>query len=227
VVGTLIAMLGGGVFVTFVQLFATLLVQVGKQDPLTAGLKFWPQVIGAIVAALLFGYIIRTRFIAVFAVAGMLVLIAAGTMLLGYTAHSGDALTFAAVGALGLGAGATVSPALFLAGLPLRASMLGRIFALIELVRSVADFIVAPVMLKIARITSATGEQAIGMTGFHEAVFVTLMIAIAATVISTALLLLGGVVVFVPNLTAWLNEKEVAIESPPLLGRLRRVRTVL
>lgn len=40
VAGTLIAMLGGGVFVTYVRLFATMLVQVERLHPLTAGLRF-------------------------------------------------------------------------------------------------------------------------------------------------------------------------------------------
>lgn len=220
VVGTLIAMLGGGVFVTFLELFATMVVHVEKLDPMTAGLRFWPQFIGTIVSALLFGCFIRTRFMAAFAVAGMLVLIAAGIMLLQYETGGATALRVCALGALGLGAGATVSPALFLSGLPLRASMLGRLFALIELVRSVADFIIAPVILKIADLTSGRADHSIGMSGFHEAIFVTLMIAIAATAISVGLLLLGGTVLAVPNLDAWLNQNKPAIDSPPLLGRL-------
>jgi hypothetical protein len=222
VVGTLIAMLGGGVFVTFLQLFATMLVHVEKLAPLTAGLRFWPQIIGTIVSALLFGYFIRTRLLPMFALAGMLVLIAAGALLLLYDASSSAALRLAALGALGVGAGATVSPALFLAGLPLQASMLGRIFALIELVRSVADFIIAPVMLRIARLISGPADHAIGMSRFHEAVFVTLMIAIAATATSIGLLLLGGAVLSAPNFNAWLTQNKAAIESPPLLGRLTR-----
>lgn len=100
--------------------------------------------------------------------------------------------------------------------------MLGRIFALIELVRSVADFIIAPVMLRIARLTSGPADHAIGMSGFHEAVFVTLMIAIAATAISIGLLLLGGAVLSAPDFNAWLTQNKAAIESPPLLGRLTR-----
>jgi MFS family permease len=186
VVGTLIAMLGGGVFVTFLQLVATMLIHVGNLNPLSAGLRFWPQIVGTIASALLFGYLIRTRFIPVFILTGMLMLIAAGTMLLLYNAGSSAALRLAAMGALGLGAGATVSPALFLCGLPLQANLLGRIFALIELVRSAADFIIAPVMLRIARLASGSLNHAIEMNGFHEAIFITLMIAVAATAIRSA-----------------------------------------
>lgn len=170
VAGTLIAMPGGGVFVTLLQLFATLLINVEKHDPLGAGLKFWPQVISAIVAALPFGHILRTRFIVLFVVAGMMVLIA------------------------------------------------GRIFALIELVRSVANSIiaiVAPVMLKVARLTSGSAGHSIGMNGFHEAVFVTLIDCGCGNVISIGLLLPGGAVLLIPNLGAWLSQNKPAIESSP------------
>jgi hypothetical protein len=152
----------------------------------------------------------------------MLMLIAAGTMLLLYNASSSAALRLAAMGALGLGAGVTVSPALFLCGLPLQANLLGRILALIELVRSAADFIIAPVMLRIARLASGSSNHAIEMNGFHEAVFITLMIAVAATAISIGLPLLGGTVLSDPNLDAWLTQNKAAIESPSLLDRLRR-----
>lgn len=42
-----------------------------------------------------------------------------------------------------------------------------------------SDFIIAPIMLKIARLTSAV-DHSIEMNGFHEAVSVTLMIVIGA-----------------------------------------------
>ncbi|MGH6679090.1 MAG: hypothetical protein ACREDL_09215 [Bradyrhizobium sp.] len=215
-------MLGGGLFVSFLELLANLLIHVENKQPLGAGLAFWPQVIGAVVAALLLGTFIRTRFLALFAIAGMMLLVAAGALLLGYRASSGPAPTLAIAGVLGLGAGATVSPALFLAGLPLQSSVLGRIFALIELVRSVADFIIAPVMVKIARLASAGGGHSIGLGGFHEAVFITMMIAVAGTIISIGLLLTGGTLLPRPNLEAWLGENRPAIESPPLLSLLRR-----
>lgn len=140
--------------------------------------------VGTVIAAVLFGFILRTRFIVLFALGGMLILIAAGAMLLEYGTQSGVALRIAALGALGLGAGATVSPALFVSGLPLQASMLGRIFALIELVRSVADFVIAA-----GHVEDRT---------------------------------LGGKVLSVPNLDAWLNRNQAAIDSPPLLARWRR-----
>jgi len=45
---------------------------------------------------------------------------------------------------MGLGVGALVSPALYVVGFSLRSSEIQRVFALVELVRGVTAFLVAP-----------------------------------------------------------------------------------
>ena len=98
--------------------------------------------------------------------------------------------------------------------------MIGRLFALIELIRSVADFVLAPVVLKIARLASS--GQGLDAGG--------LRLAIWLTVGGTGLSILAGIVVFlagtrrlpVPDLKGWLEEGGKAIDSPPLLARWRR-----
>lgn len=223
IVGTLIAMVGGGVFVTYVELAGALLMRAAHQQPLAAGLAFWPQVLGALITAALLGVLFRTRFLPVLAFAGMAILIAGGAMLLFAEGSAGSPHMLATAALLGLGAGATVSPALFLAGFSLPAQSLGRIFALIELVRSVADFILSPVMLKIARTTSVSG-QGVGAGGIHTAVFVTVLIAAAGTLLTVLLLVLGGSVLPKPDIVAWLEQNKSAIRSPPLFAVLRRKR---
>jgi len=221
VVGTLIAMAGGGVFVTFVELLTEQLIRVEHREPLAAGFLFWPQVLGALITAALLGVLFRTRFLPVLIFAGMLLLIAGGTMLLAYDAGAGTPFVLATTALLGLGAGATVSPALFFTGFSLQAALLGRIFALIELVRSVADFILSPVLLKVARVTTLS-PQPVDLGGIHQAAFVTLTIAIAWTIIPLALLLLGGSALPKPNIAAWLKENKPAVDSPRLLALLRK-----
>ena len=221
VVGTLIAMAGGGVFVTFVELLSTFLMRVEHKTPLAAGLLFWPQLVGAVITAALLGLLFRTRYLPVLIFSGMLLLIGGGALLLVYDVGAPRAIALAAAGLLGLGAGATVSPALFITGFPLQVSLLGRIFALIELVRSVADFILSPVLLKIARVSSVSAP-AVSANGIHEAVLVTLTIAAASTAIPLALLLLGGAGLPKPDIAAWLKQNKPAIHSPPLLALLRR-----
>jgi MFS family permease len=221
VVGTIVAMAGGGAFVTFVDLASTLLVQVGHRTPLAAGLQFWPQLAGALVTAALLGFLFRTRYLPVLAFSGMLLLAAGGVLLMFYQPGANPLLLLIGVGLLGLGAGATVSPGLFLAGFSLPSTILGRIFALVELVRSVADFILSPVMLKIARMT-ASGPAPVDTSGIHIALAITVALTLAGTAFAFLLLLAGGRPLPQPDIVAWLKRQQTAIQSPPLLAALRR-----
>lgn len=216
--GTLIAMVGGGAFVTFVLLTAQYLLKGEGRAPLAAGLTFWPQVIGTVVTAVALGVVFRTRFLALLAFGGMVLLSVGGTLLALNVQHSTVELS-AGLGLLGLGAGATVSPGLFLAGLSLPAQLLGRIFALVELVRSVADFIMAPVIQRIA--TVASGTQHLTPFGYQQALWITLSIAVAGTLFAAVLYLLGGAGLTRPDIEGWLHRNRSAVRSPPLLARLR------
>ncbi|MEJ2643539.1 MAG: MFS transporter [Gammaproteobacteria bacterium] len=222
VAGTLIAMIGGGAFVTFVLFTIELLVRVEHWSPLAAGLLFWPQVVGALLTAALLGMLFRTRFLPLLAFAGMLLLLGGGALLLSYHPHDGHTHLLAAVGLLGLGAGATVSPGLFLAGMALRTRILGRILALIELVRSTADFILAPVMLKVA--VESSKASGLAAAGIHHAMRITWLITLSGTVFIAALYLLGGAGRPRPDLVAWVKRDRTAIHSPPLLDVIRHRR---
>jgi hypothetical protein len=56
---------------------------------------------------------------------------------------------------IGLGVGAS-SPALFLAGFSLRSAQIQRLFALIELLRGVTAFLVAPILLYLATVIGSS-----------------------------------------------------------------------
>lgn len=219
VVGTLVAMAGGGVFVTLMQLTGQLLLMVEHRSPLEAGLAFWPQVVGAALAAAALGFVFRTRYLPMLAFAGMLLLVAGGALLVLFEPGDSDAHLLTAVGLLGLGAGGTVSPGLFVAGLSLPSQLLGRIFALIELVRSVADFIMSPVVLKVA--TDASSVPPVSVGGLHFGLWITLSIAVAATILGGAIYVLGGSGLQTPDLQRWLDGKGGAVRSPLLLASLR------
>ena len=182
VVGTMVAAIGGGVFVTLMRLAIEDSI-ASSTCRRAAGALFWPQLTGALIAAALLGAAFRTRYLPLLVLGGMATLIAGGALLLTANGGTGAAL-LAAVGLLGLGAGATVSPGLFLAGMSLPSNILGRIVALIELVRSVGDFLMAPVLMQVARDTS-------GRAGFELAVSATLVIAVVATAAGLLLYLLG------------------------------------
>lgn len=219
ITGTLVAMIGGGVFVSFLELGETFHMQVAHQSPLATGIMFWPLVPGALISAALFGTILRTRFIPILVLAGMACVVGGGAILLFLSPHGSRTLTLVASGLLGLGAGATVSPGLFIAGFPLSSQIIGRVFALVELVRSLSDYIIAPVLMQIAR--EASGGK-LDTHGTRLSVWIALWLVVAFTAFGTTLYVLGRGGLPKPDLDGWLAHKGPAIKPTPLLARLRR-----
>ena len=107
-----------------------------------------------------------------------------------------------------------------MAGLALPSRIIGRTFALVELVRSVADYILAPVMLKVAGV--ASGQGGLNAAGVHEAIWITLAITMASVLAGVALFLLGGAPLPRPDLEGWLAQKGPAIGSPNFAERVRQ-----
>jgi MFS family permease len=211
--GILIAMCASAAAVGMMELVLTALQ--GKSSPVHVALLFLPEFGAAVVTAALFGALFRTRFTPVLAMGGLGVLTAAAALL---TALATNAGALVAVGSalIGLGVGASVSPALFMAGFSLRSAQVQRVFALIELLRGVTAFLVAPILLFLA---TAIGGSA--TAGTHAAIWICLGIAAAGGLAAVALYTLGGGRLPTPDLERWANG-EPAWESPPLLARLRQ-----
>jgi len=219
ITGMLAAMIGGGILVTFLLLVVQSQLSISGSAPLTIGLTVSPQIVGTLIAAVVVGWALRTRYMPLTILSGMLILLAAGALLLIHDEGRINLLYFAASGLLGLGAGLTVAPGLFMSGFPLPAVILGRIFALLELVRSVADFVLAPVMVKIARLDSS-GAPLTG-PGVDHAIMITMVIGALVTLLGVAVYSLGRQGLPRPDLHAWLEQGGVAIHSTPLLAALR------
>ncbi len=219
VVGTLTAMVGGGVFFSFLELLERFHTGIMHNSPLFTGILLASEIPTVLIAAALLGLAIATRFLPALILAGMATLIGGGAMIYSITPENGRAFTLGAAALLGFGAGATVSPGLYLAGFPLSAQKIGRIFALVELVRSVADYILAPVVMRIAE--EASGGGAAALRGIHEASRVAVAISIGFTVFGIGLYLLGGGGLPRPDLKGWIEQQRPAIDSPELLARVR------
>ncbi len=222
-IGTVAAMVGGGAYITFLALAQRYQLEVVGRSALATGLAFWPQVVGVVIAAALLGVLFRTRFLPILTLSGMVLLMAGGALLLMLPREGGHATVLVASALLGVGAGATVSPGLFMAGMSLPAKMVGRTFAIVELVRSEADFILSPVMLQVAQHGSGGGE--LSLEGIRVAVWGTLAL--------TALATLGGVVLYLASagrhlpridLEAWLGGRGSAFEASPFGEAVRRRR---
>jgi len=215
VTGTLVAMVAGAAFVTVTELVQLHLATVAREDPTTAGLMFWPMPVGLAVAAVVLGVVFRTRYLPVLVNVGLLALGAGCGLLLGLSATGGEGLVPPAVALLGFGAGATVTPGLLLAGLGVHPHLLGRAFALVQLLRLTATFAVAPVVVYVAQ------QHGSPAAGIHLGIWVSLALCVVGLVASLAVPALSGARLERPDLEAWLEDDERGIASPAAGARVR------
>ena len=213
VTGLIVVLVGGAVFVTVSELLQTRLTAVDGRSALSAGALFWPAPLGAAVAAAAFWRLFATRFVPILVDVG-LVLLATGAVL--PLAFPDDAATvpWAAL-LLGLGAGSTVSPGLFIIGLGMPSDRLGRAFALVQLLRSVATYAVAPVVLALA-----AGHGAPSPHGLRSGFLAMSIVALAGLVVALVLPAVSGARLRAPDLESWLGGDR-AVPSPPTATHLR------
>src|SRR5580704_1418800 len=150
--GIVIAICAAAASTSAIALTATVLTP--HYTPLHLGLLFVPELGAAVITAFAFGAVFRSHLIHYFALSGLAFLAAGIIVLHGATPPTG-ALTLIGSGLIGVGIGASVAPALFLAGFSLRSASIQRVFAILELLRAVAAFLIAPVLLHFA--TTLTG----------------------------------------------------------------------
>jgi MFS family permease len=127
VCGILAAMCASAAAFGLMELILTALQ--GKSSPGHTALLFLPEFGAAVLTAVLFGALFRTRFTPLLAVGGLVMLTAAAALLVGLNPQSADAdaLVAASSGLIGLGVGASVSPALFITGFSLRSAQIQRV----------------------------------------------------------------------------------------------------
>jgi MFS family permease len=185
-------------------------VLVGLYSPLHIGLLYLPEVGGAVVSAVVLGQVIRRRAMHYLPFAGM-ILLAAGIAVFRIEVPSSQALTLVGSGLTGLGLG----------GFSLPAGNLQRIFAIVELFRATAAFMVAPIFVYFA--TTASGGLDAGTA---KALWVGLGLALGGGAIGAAVYALSGARPQTPDLELFLGQTEPAWYSPPLLARVRSNATV-
>jgi hypothetical protein len=157
-----------------------------------------------VISAIVFGVVFRTQALHYFVLAGMIML-SAGIVVIGRVIPSNNTLTLVGSGLIGVGVGSSVTPALFIAGFSVRSSNLQRVFAIVQLLRAVAAFMIAPVMLHLA----ATVGRA-PTAGTTAALWICFGLSIAGALVGICLYALGGVGPPKPALERWLAEKDPA-----------------
>jgi MFS family permease len=215
VTGTVVAMVAGATFVTVVELTQLYLASVARQDPRSAGLLFWPMPVGLVVASVSFGLAFRTRYLPVLVNVGLLALAGGAAVLLRLSAGgSTGAVPFASL-LVGFGAGATVAPGLFLAGLGVKSQRLGRAFALVQLLRLTATFAIGPIVVYVAQQRSPLAD------GIHLGIWVSVVLALVGLALSLFIPALSGARLQAPDLDAWLEDGEQGLSSPTTVVHLR------
>ena len=213
VAGIVVAICAAAAATSAIVLSATILAR--HYTPLHLGLLFTPELVAAVLTAFVFGRVFSTRLIHYYALTG-LAFLAAGILVLRSSIPPTTTLALTGSGLIGVGIGASVTPALFLAGFSLRSAAVQRVFAILELLRAVAAFLVAPVLLHFA--TTLTG---LATPEMNTALWICFGLAAGGAIVGICLYLLGRVRPPAPALDQWMGGQEPAWYSPPLLAAIR------
>jgi hypothetical protein len=213
VAGIVVALFAAAASVSATALTAGALA--GRYGSLHIGLLYLPEVGGAVITALLLGVVITRRAIHYLPLAGMIFL-AAGIAVFRIDVPSSEAATLVGSGLTGIGLGATVAPALFVAGFSLPSASLQRVFAIVELMRAVAAFMIAPIFAHMAATVGGSLDAGTGI-----ALWVGLGLALGGAVIGVAIYALGGARPQTPDIEGFVAGEAPAWYSPPLLARVR------
>jgi hypothetical protein len=213
IAGIVLALLAAAASVSATALTATALS--GEYSPLHLGLLYLPELGGAVLTAFILGQVITRKSLSYLPLAGMGFL-AAGILVFRIEVPSSEGLTLVASLLTGIGLGATVAPALFVAGFSLRATNLQRVFAIVELLRAVAAFMIAPIFAHFAANVPGGIDEGVGI-----ALWIGFALAILGGVVPIVLYALSGARPETPDLEGFLAGEGPAWYSPPLLAKLR------
>jgi hypothetical protein len=160
-------------------------------------------------------FVFRTRALHYFVLAG-LILLSAGVVVIGRTIPPSTASALVGSGLIGLGVGSAGPPRCSSWASRYPNTNLQRVFAIVELLRAVAAFMIAPVLLHIA-LTIGGGLSA----GATTALWICFGLSAAGAVLGIGLYALGRVRPPTPAFDSWLAGKGPAWDSPPLLAAIR------
>jgi MFS family permease len=207
------AMIAGAGFTTLLELAEVYLLMSRHTPAAVVGGLLACQLLGIAVAAWLFKVVLNSRWLPVLTFSGLVVVAAGGAVLIALPQVPFPALAVAGV-LLGFGAGAGVAPGLFMGGLSAPSSKLGPTFALVELLRSEAAFLVGPVLLHVAMVVGGTG-------GLRISIIVMIALLVATLLAVVVVLLLGGARPHAPDLEGWLGGDSTAFHSPRVFEVVR------
>jgi MFS family permease len=216
VAGIIVAICAAAASVSAIALTSAALA--ARYAPLHLGLLYLPELGGAVLASIVFGAVFSTRLIHWFTLFGMACL-AAGILVIQGAVPPTTTLALVGSGLIGTGVGASVVPALFLAGFSLRSASIQRVFAILELMRAFAAFMIVPILAHFA--LSRAGLPTVAMS---TALWACFWLAVGGTLLGVGVYVLGGAAPPAPSLDRFLGGSEPGWESPPLLAAVRGKR---
>ena len=213
VAGIVVALFAAAASVSATELTSTMLAPL--HSPLHLGLLFLPEFAGAVISGIALGVVLRHRSLQYLPLLGMF-LLAAGIVAFRVHLPTSQTMTLVGSGLTGLGLGATVAPALFVAGFSLQAANLQRVFAVVELMRACAAFMIAPIF---AHFAATVGTQPYGGVGI--ALWIGAGLALAGASIAFSLYVIRGARPAAPDIDLFLSGEGPAWYSPPLFPDAR------
>ncbi len=213
VAGIVVALFAAAAAVSATALTASVLTE--NYSPLRIGVLYLPEVAGAVISAFAFGFVITRKAMVYLPLVGMIFL-AAGILVFVIEVPSSQALTLLGSGLAGIGLGATVAPALFVAGFSMPSFTLQRVFAIVELLRAVAAFMVAPIFFYFAANIGSNINE-----GTRVMLWVGLGIALGGALLGAVIFAVSGARPQTPDIDTFLSGVAPAWYSPPLLAKLR------
>jgi MFS family permease len=213
IAGIVVALFAAAASVSATELTASVLAT--RYGPIHVGLLYLPELAGAILTAFALGAVINKRSMHYLPLSGM-VFLAAGIAVFRIDVPSTPALTLIGSGLTGVGLGATVAPALFVAGFSLPSASLQRVFALVELLRAVAAFMIAPIFAHLATTVGGSVDAGTGI-----ALWIGLGLAVSGAVFAVLIYALSGARPQQPDLEEFLEGDSAAWYSPPLFAAVR------
>jgi MFS family permease len=211
--GIIVAICAAAASVSAIGLTGTALVP--HHSPLHVGLLYLPEFGAAVIAAIVFAAVFETRLLHYLALAG-LIFLTAGILVFGRAVPPTTTLALVGTGLTGIGLGASVVPALFITGFSLRAASAQRVFAIVELLRAIAAFMIAPILAYVATTVGGTTAD-----GTRTALWICFGLSVGGGLVGVALYLLGRVRPPAPDVDRWIGGTEPAWDSPPLLAGIR------
>lgn len=217
VAGIVVALFAAAAAVSATALTANVLAE--RYSPLHIGLLYLPEVGGAVITAVALGAVLNSKGMHYLPLVGMLFL-AAGIAVFRIEVPANQAVALVGSALAGIGLGGTVAPALFVAGFSLPSANLQRVFAIVELLRAVAAFMVAPIFFHFAATVTDTVDH-----GTAIALWIGLGLALGGAFLGVLIYVLSGARPQKPDVGVFLQGLAPAWYSPPLFDKIRSKRT--